>query len=48
MGTMLAAQILMDLIVASPAAPTLYAFATAGSPGASVAPFAYPPFPPLP
>ena len=40
-------QVTMDLVVLSPIGAGLYAIVTGGSPGAQVAPFAYPPFPPL-
>ncbi len=40
-------QVTMDLVTLSPIGAGLYAIVTAGSPGAQVAPFAYPPFPPM-
>jgi hypothetical protein len=40
-------QVTMDLIVLTPIGAGLYAIVTAGSPGAGIAPFAYPPFPPM-
>lgn len=39
-------QVTMDLVALSPIGADLYAIVTAGSPGAQVAGFAYPPFPP--
>jgi hypothetical protein len=39
-------QVTMDLVVLTPIGAGLYAMVTAGAPGAQVAPFAYPPFPP--
>ncbi len=47
-GVMVAAQLSMDLIAYSPLGGAIYAFATAGSPGAQIAPFAYPKLPWLP
>lgn len=38
-------QVTMDFITLSPIGAGLYAIVTAGSPGAQIAPFAYPPFP---
>ncbi|WBH15424.1 hypothetical protein [Sphingomonas radiodurans] len=40
-------QVTMDVIAVTPIGTGLYAMATAGSPGAAIAPLAYPPFPPL-
>lgn len=47
-GVLVAMQVAMDIFALSPAAAPLYALVTAGSPGAAVAPFAYPPFPGVP
>ena len=40
-------QVTMDLVTLTPLGADLYAIVTAGSPGAQIAPFAYPPFPPM-
>ena len=40
-------QVAMDVIALTPLGTALYAFATAGSPGAAIAPLDYPPFPPM-
>lgn len=47
-GAMAAAQALIAPLAASPVGLAIHAAATAGSPGARVAPLAYPPFPPMP
>jgi hypothetical protein len=39
-------QVAMDVVTPSPIGAGLYALVTAGSPGAAIAPLAYPPFPP--
>jgi hypothetical protein len=44
-GAILAAQVMMDLIAGSAAGAALYAAVTTGTPGAALAPMAYPPFP---
>jgi hypothetical protein len=44
-GAILAAQVAMDVVANSGAGLALYAAVTAGTPGAGVAPLAYPPFP---
>lgn len=46
-GTMTAMQIAINAIAFSPIGMALYRLATAGSPGATIAPLAFPPFPPL-
>lgn len=40
-------QVAMDVIAPTPLGTALYALATAGSPGAAIAPLDYPPFPPM-
>lgn len=47
LGTIVGSTLLVEAIAYSPVGTALYHAATAGSPGASVAPLAYPPFPPL-
>jgi len=44
-GTLVAARIVTDLLGASPIAAALHDWITAGSPGAALPPFAYPPLP---
>jgi hypothetical protein len=46
-GTMVAAQMFIEVVSRTPIATAIYSLASAGSPGALVAPDAYPPFPPL-
>ena len=45
LGTIVVMQIGIDLLTFSPLGQSLYALATQGSPGASIAPLAFPPFP---
>lgn len=47
LGAIVGSTLLVEAITYSPLGSAFYRVATAGSPGASVAPFAYPPFPPL-
>lgn len=47
-AVLLAMQVAMDAIALGPVGPALYPIVTAGSPGAAIAPFAYPPMPPMP
>lgn len=47
-GTMVGAQLLIEMIGPMGLGGLLYHLATLGSPGASIAPYVYPPFPPLP
>jgi len=44
-GTLVAVRIVTDLLGASPIAAALHEWITAGSPGAALPPFAYPPLP---
>ena len=44
-GTLVVVRIAVDLLGASPIAADLHGWITAGSPGAALAPFAYPPLP---
>jgi len=44
-GTIVVMQIAINAVVFSPLGPAIYGVVTAGSPGASVAPLAFPPFP---
>ena len=44
-GTITAMQVAIDLITFSPIGLMLYGWVTAGSPGAAIAPLAFPPFP---
>ncbi|MFT3968291.1 MAG: hypothetical protein QM690_20665 [Sphingobium sp.] len=46
-AVMTCVQFLIGIVANSPAGLALYGLVTAGSPGAAVAPLAYPPFPPL-
>lgn len=46
-GALIGGQLLVSAIIHSPLGPPLYRFATVGSPGASIAPMAYPPAPAL-
>jgi hypothetical protein len=46
-GTMIAVHVGMDLISYSPLGLAIYQWATVGTPGAAIDPFAYPPFPPM-
>lgn len=46
-GAIVGSTVLIEAITYSPLGTGLYRMATAGSPGASVAPLVYPPFPPL-
>ena len=45
LGTLFGARMLIDILVATPLAPALHAWVTVGSPGAAVAPMAYPAMP---
>jgi hypothetical protein len=45
LGTLVAVRIVTDLLGASPIAAALHEWITAGSPGAALPPFAYPPLP---
>ncbi|PZU08814.1 MAG: hypothetical protein DI605_11490 [Sphingomonas sp.] len=47
-GTIVAMQVAIDLIAFSPPGLAIYGFVTAGSPGADIAPLAFPPFPGAP
>ena len=47
LAAIIGSTVLSEAITYSPLGTALYRAATAGSPGASVAPLAYPPFPPL-
>jgi hypothetical protein len=47
-GTIVAMQVLIDIISFSPLGLALYTWATAGSPGAGISPLAFPPFPGAP
>ena len=47
-GVMIGSTLLTEALIYSPAGPALYAAVTAGTPGAEVAPYAYPPFPGTP
>lgn len=46
-AVLIAGQAAMDLVAISPLGAAIYTTITIGSPGATIAPFDYPPFPPL-
>jgi hypothetical protein len=46
-GAMIGTQVAMSLIAYGPIGVALYGWVTAGTPGAAIAPLAYPPFPPM-